>query len=187
MSSAVSINRTRLHTLDWQNFLMTAEEYGFKCGYTDLFKGHGIEKRYALKENVEEEVVLYHLEKGLIIYAETFGGRKMGTASIYGQFSKQSRNMTVKQRLFFVEHISSMKSSINGMAFEMKVPKNFREFMCRLLNDFEFLSPWKDGIMPYILNYIERADSSIDHSKANMDKFVKCLLEVKRIATEVTD
>ena len=152
-------------------------KYGFKCGYTDIFAGDSTDSE---KRN-EEEVVLFNEEKGLIIYAHTFCGKRMSKAVIYGQIPQSLQDMTAGQKNFFINHSICIKSNKSGIAFEMRVSKDFESFMKKLLEDFTFLPQWEDGITPDFLNYVERRGNSISRENIKKEKLSGCAPEIKRI------
>lgn len=180
MSNALTMHKICIHTLDWQTFLTEIRRYGFRCGYTDIFEGDGINS----KKSNEEEVILFNEEKGLIIYAYTFCGKRMGRATIYGQIPQKFQSMTEKQKRFFTNYAICMKSSKDGIAFEMRVSKDFESFMRRLFDCFDFLPQWKDGIIPNFLNYVESRASHDEHRSTTETKLNSCFQEVRRIIAQ---
>lgn len=67
--------------ITWINFIEIAKAYGFKSGYCQKFTGTG----WSDKDVEEEEIIFFHEEKGLILHAESFDGKSVNSAKVYGE------------------------------------------------------------------------------------------------------
>lgn len=170
MSGSHVMNGRNVHMVSWQDFLRVTKKYGFKCGYCDIFYGHGVKNPYRIQRVIEEEVVLYNPSNGLIIYAQTFNGRKKGAAVVYGQFQGYPRRMGSKQQRFFETHVAMMRKGIDGLGFEMKIPSDFEGFISELFENFKFFPIWNVDLRPSFLNYMQRENREIDRKKENDEK-----------------
>lgn len=168
-------NEKNMHTISWDTFLQSTFALGFEPGLHKQFVGHGAKRTSNVNE---EEVILFHKEKGLIIYAETFGGRNMGRAVIYGEVKGKLRG---KENL--TKYFSKMKTGDGIIAFAMRVSKNFQEFgqiLEKMFQNFTFVENWEIGFETNFLNYEER-----EHHQSNTQiteqKIQESCPEVRRI------
>ena len=178
MSDSISEHQNCFYSVPWQKFLREAEKWGFKCGNTDIFDA---QTGNISKKVTEEEVLLFNLETGLIIYAQSVAGKKMGPTILYGQLEGNFHDMTQTQHDLFQENVSSIKTGKGTIAFSMVVPRNFDDFMSKLLHNFTFLRHWRNGIIPNLLNYIQKKDGSVDHRSLNAEKLRQCSEDIKSI------
>lgn len=168
-------NEKNMHTISWDTFLQSTFALGFELGFHKQFVGHGAKRTSNVNE---EEVILFHKEKGLIIYAETFGGRNMGRAVIYGEVKGKLRG---KENL--TKYFSKMKTGDGIIAFAMRVSKNFQKFgqiLEKMFQNFTFVENWEIGFETNFLNYEER-----EHHQSNTQiteqKIQESCPEVRRI------
>lgn len=162
-------------TISWETFLQKICAMGFKCGFRKHFVGHGVKKANLFDE---EEVILFLEDKGILIYAETFGGKNMGRAVVYGEIRgklKEKKDITV--------YFKKMQTGENSISFSMRVSKNFDEFrmiMEQIFGSSDFDQVWENGMEPIFLNYMEKER----HEKAQQvteEKIASSCPEVKKI------
>ena len=67
--------------ITWIDFIEIAKAYGFKSGYCQKFTGTA----WSCEGVEEEEIIFFHEEKGLILHAESYSGKSVNSAHVYGE------------------------------------------------------------------------------------------------------
>ena len=162
--------------------------FGFEEGYRRQFISN-----FDNAPTSEDEVIFYHEEKGLILYAETY--RKsvinpcssVNSAKIYGEVITNRETLTDKQRNALIDcsHNGIKKGSIQ---FDIDYRCGFLTKLSSIAKAFEFSKSWS-GVPPlWFLNHVEVAALGRDYYKAgetanriNQRKIVQCTPEVRKI------
>lgn len=154
----------------WQNFIEIARAYGFKCSFCQKFMGTGI---------IEEEIIFFHEEKGLILYAESFGGKSVNSAKVYGEV-KIDEILTKEQRNAL--HGCSYGNNGNGtMHFDVDVQEGFHFHLDAISEAFQFSTSWTKVPFLWFLNYMDTKKKNFNYEKINHKKIKACTPEVQKI------
>lgn len=155
----------------WIEFIEIAKAYGFKSAYSQKFiNGNGIE---------EEEILFFHEEKGLILHAESYNGKSVNSAKVYGEVKIGDK---LEKNQF--EALNGCSSSNNGngtMAFDVDVREGFRFHLNALTEAFEFSKSWTKVPFLWFLNYMDTKGPTYNYKKITSEKIDACTPEVKKI------
>lgn len=161
--------------ITWQSFIEIAKTYGFKSGYCQKFTGTG----WSGKGVEEEEIIFFHEEKGLILYAESYNGKSVNNAKVYGEV-KISENIERNQW----NALNGCSHSGNGngtMSFDVDVREGFRFHLDALSEAFEFSKTWTKVPFLWFLNYMDTKNKSYDYEKISMKKIKASTPEISKI------
>lgn len=107
--------------ITWQDFIEIVRTYGFKCGFCQKFTGTGWSDEKGIEE---EEIIFFHEEKGLILHAESFDGKSVNSAKVYGEVKI---NETLTENQWDALNGCSHGGNGNGtMYFDVDVREGFR-------------------------------------------------------------
>ena len=161
--------------ITWIDFIEIAKAYGFKSGYCQKFTGTG----WSDKGVEEEEIIFFHEEKGLILHAESFDGKSVNSAKVYGEVKigdKLEKNQW--------EALNGCSHGGNGngtMSFDVDVREGFRFHLDALSEAFEFSKSWSKVPFLWFLNYMDTKNKNYSYEKINMQKIVASTPEVYKI------
>lgn len=106
--------------ITWINFIEIVKTYGFKSGYCQKFTGTG----WSDKGIEEEEVIFFHEEKGLILYAESYDRKSVNSAKVYGEVKIGNKLETNQlEALICCSHCNNGNGTIS---FNVDVRENLR-------------------------------------------------------------
>lgn len=128
----------------WREFLKIAKLCGFKYGYSKKFMGRHVE---------EEEVILFHESKGLILYAETYRGKWLNNAEVYGEV--KNANNTFNENQLKALKCFDFQNNYGTRFFCMNVSKYCKYYLIDLLENFELSDTWNRVPLLAFLNYME--------------------------------
>lgn len=169
-----SIGDTHLG-ITWIEFIEITKAYGFKSGYCQKFTGTG----WSDKGVEEEEIIFFHEEKGLILHAESFSGKSVNSAKVYGEV-KIGDKLEEKQW----EALNGYSHGSNGngtMHFEVDVREGFRFHLDAISEAFEFSKNWSEVPFLWFLNYMDSKVENYDFKKITNQKINASTSEVKKI------
>lgn len=161
--------------ITWIDFIEIAKAYGFKSGYCQKFTGTG----WSRKDVEEEEIIFFHEEKGLILHAESYDGKSVNSARVYGEVKigdKLEKNQW--------EALNGCSHGGNGngtMSFDVDVREGFRFHLDALSEAFEFSKNWTKVPFLFLLNYMDTRDENYNYKKINKQKIDACTPEVRKI------
>ena len=161
--------------ITWIDFIEIAKAYGFKSGYCQKFTGTG----WSDKGVEEEEIIFFHEEKGFILHAESFDGRSVNSAKVYGEVKigdKLEKNQW--------EALNGCSHGGNGngtMSFDVDVREGFRFHLDALSEAFEFSKSWSKVPFLWFLNYMDTKNKNYSYKKINKQKIDASTPEVRKI------
>lgn len=161
--------------ITWVDFIEIVKAYGFKSGYRKKFAGSG----WSGKEVEEEEIIFFHEEKGLILYAESYDGKSVNSAKVYGEV-KIADNLEAKQ----LEALNGCSHGSNGngtIYFDVDVREGFCFHLNALSKAFEFSKIWSKPPFLWFLNYMETHVESSNYKEVSKQKIYACTPEVRKI------
>lgn len=162
--------------ITWQDFIEIARAYGFKCGFCQKFIGTGWSDEKGIEE---EEIIFFHEEKGLILHAESFGGKSVNSAEVYG---KVKINETVTENQLNALNGCGHGGNGNGtMHFDVDVREGFRFHLDAISEVFEFSKSWTKVPFLWLLNYRDTKKKNYSYEKINKQKINACTPEVQKI------
>lgn len=169
-----SINDTHFG-ITWLEFVKIVKAYGFKCGYCQKFIGTG----WSDKDVEEEEIIFFHEEKGLILHAESFNGKSVNSATVYGEIKIGDK---LEENQYEALNGCSHGGNGNGtMSFDVDVREGFRFHLDALCEAFEFSKSWSTLPFLWFLNYMDSKDENYDFEKITKQKINASTSEVKKI------
>lgn len=161
--------------ITWQKFVEIVKAYGFKSGYCQKFTGTG----WSDKGVEEEEIIFFHEEKGLILHAESYDGKSVNSAKVYGEV-KIGEELERNQW----EALNGCSHGGNGngtMSFDVDVREGFRFHLDALSEAFEFSKSWTKVPFLWFLNYMDTKDKNYSYEEINKQKINASTPEVHRI------
>lgn len=161
--------------ITWQKFVEIVKAYGFKSGYCQKFTGTG----WSDKGVEEEEIIFFHEEKGLILHAESYDGKSVNSAKVYGEV-KIGEELERNQW----EALNGCSHGGNGngtMSFDVDVRAGFRFHLDALSEAFEFSKSWTKVPFLWFLNYMDTKDKNYSYEEINKQKINASTPEVRRI------
>lgn len=161
--------------ITWQDFIKIVKAYGFKCGFCQKFTGTGWSE-----ECVEEEIIFFHEEKGLILYAESFDGNSVNSANVYGEV-KLNDGKLEKSQWDALNGCSNAGNENGTMHFHVDVRKGFHFHLDAISEAFEFSTSWSKVPFLWFLNYMDTEDKDYNYEKINKQKIAACTPEVRKI------
>lgn len=127
--------------ISWIDFIEIAKAYGFKSGYCKKFIGTG----WSDKGIEEEEIIFFHEDKGLILHAESYNGKSVNSAHVYGEVKIGDK---LEENQWEALYGCSHGGNGNGtMSFDVDVREGFRFHLDALSEAFEFSKSWSK--VPY--------------------------------------
>lgn len=160
--------------ITWQDFIEIARAYGFKCGFCQKFIGTGWSDEKGIEE---EEIIFFHEEKGLILHAESFGGKSVNRAEVYGEVKI---NETVTENQW--DALNNCGDNGNGtMHFHVDVREGFRFHLDAISEVFEFSRSWTKVPFLWLLNYMDTKKKNYSYEEINKQKINACTPEVQKI------
>ena len=161
--------------ITWQTFIEIAKAYGFKSGYCQKFTGIGWSDN-----GVEEEIIFFHEEKGLILYAESYDGNSVNSAKVYGEVKINDGKLERKQW----DALNGCSHSSNGndtMSFNVDVREGFRFHLDTLSKAFEFSKSWTKIPFLWFINYRDTKEKKYSYEEINKQKINASTPEVRKI------
>ena len=169
-----SIGDTHLG-ITWIEFIEIAKAYGFKSGYCQKFTGTG----WSDKGVQEDEIIFFHEEKGLILHAESFNGKSVNSAKVYGEVKIDDKlEENQREALNGCSHGSNRNGT---MHFEVDVREGFRFHLDAISEAFEFSKNWSEVPFLWFLNYMDSKVENYDFKKITTQKINASTSEVKKI------
>ncbi len=167
-------NEDTYFAISWKNFLEIAKKHNFKIGYSKNFIGTG----WSDDGTVEEEVILFDDENGLIIYAESFDGTRVNNAKLYGE---AFTNGPIEEKHRRALNGSSHEYNENGtVSFDFDIREGFVFYLNKMLHTFEFSKTWTNVPFLWFLNYMENKTEK-DYEAINRRKIAESAPEVSKI------
>jgi len=166
----LNVTGNTCNTILWQDFIEETKKYGFDIVFINEFGGESV---------TEQEIIGFHKSKGLLLYAESYGGKEVNTAEIYGEVIssigrlKEEQMKLIKDILF--ERIDSGNFHIYINAKEEFAPQ-----IDALSRIFGFSKDWSSVPRLWLVNYMEIRNNE-DHSKIVRGKIEGCVEEVQKI------
>ena len=162
--------------ITWQDFIEIAKAYGFKCGFCQKFTGTG----WSDEGIEEEEIIFFHEEKGLILHAESFDGKSVNSARVYGEVKLNDGKLERCQW----DALNGCSHGGNGngtMYFDVDVREGFRFHLDAVSEAFELSTSWSKVPFLWFLNYMDTKDENYSYEKINEQKIAACTPEVRKI------
>ena len=162
--------------ITWQDFIGIVKAYGFKCGFRKKFMGTGWSD---IKDVEEEEVIFFLEEKGLILYAESFGRDSINSAVVYGEVKT---NDELEENQWNALTGCSYGGNRNGtMSFDVDCREGLRFHLDAISEVFEFSKSWTRIPFLWFLNYMDTKDENYNYEKITKQKIDECSPEVRKI------
>ena len=163
--------------ITWNDFIEIAKAYGFKCGFCQKFTGTGWSDEKGIEE---EEIIFFHEEKGLILHAESFDGKSVNSAKVYGEVKLNGDKLEEEQ--WNALNGCSHGGNGNGtMYFNVDVREGFRFHLDAVSEAFEFSKSWSKVQFLWFLNYMDTKKKNYNYEKINKKKIASCIPEVRKI------
>lgn len=178
-----SINDTYF-SMSWEYFINLIKEYGFVEGLTYKFK-----HEYCKEIIDEQAVIYYHPSKGLVIWAETYGGNSVNSGTLYGMIKNIEDWKTLSKSLNQCSHGSSAYYNSEGQMMQKECidfSKDIREGLIYTLNNIEsvteFMPVWKD-MKPFLwfVDYMESKEPGYNYKEITKSKIKRCPKELQDI------
>lgn len=160
----------------WQDFIEIAKAYGFKCSFCKKFTGTG----WSDKGVEEEEIIFFHEEKGLILHAESFDGKSVNSAKVYGEV-KLTGDKFEENQWEALRGCSHGGNENGTLSFNVDVREGFRFHLDAISEAFEFSKVWTTVPFLWFLNYMDTKDKNYNYKKINKQKINACTPEVRKI------
>lgn len=163
--------------ITWQKFIEIAKSYGFKCGFCQKFTVTGWLNKKGIEE---EEIIFFHEEKGLILYAESLGGKSVNSAKVYGEVKINEK--LEENQYYALYGCSAYGRNRNGtMSIEVDVRQGFLSHLEAISKAFKFSTKWTKVPFLWFLNYMENEKDDFNYKKITEQKIKACTPEVRKI------
>ncbi len=164
--------------ITWHDFIESAKAYGFKCGFRQKFTGSGLSEEKSFEE---EEIIFFHEEKGLILYAESCEETSVGDVVVYGEVKADHRN---EKQIKALEGSSNCGNRNGTWSFKFKLKDGLHLYLNAVSEAFEFSKTWRSPHYLLFLNYMDwkkhnSFDSDVD--EITNQKIAACTPEVRKI------
>ncbi len=163
--------------MTWQEFIEIAKVYGFECGLCQKFKGH---KEQSTKKSVEEEeIIFFHKEKGLILYAESYYEKFLNNAKVYGEV--KIGEALKPEQWKALNHCSHGENDNGTMHISLDARQDLRLKLDSISEAFEFSKSWTTVPFMWFLNYMDNKKRNYNYDKINNQKIKASTPEVHKI------
>ena len=170
------------------NLVAIVTTFGFEEGYRRQFTSN-----LNNTPTSEDEVIFYHEEKGLILYAETYRNSvinpcdSVSSAKIYGEVIINGVTLTDEQRNALID-CSHSGIKTGAIQFDIDYRRGFRTKLNSIATVLEFSKSWSGVPSLWFLNHVEAAALGRDYYKAdevanriNQRKIAQCTPEARKI------
>jgi len=170
--------------MSWDYFVNLIKRYGFVEGLTYKFKHISFGE-----ENEEQAIIYYHPSKGLVIWAETYGGDSVNGGTLYGMVKGIEDWKTLSKALDHCSHGSSAYYDENGQMimkecidFSVDIRKGLIHRLNNIESVTEFMPQWKDE-EPFLwfVDYVEDKEPGYDYKEITKSKIKRCPQELQNI------
>lgn len=159
--------------IPFNDFITIIKEYGFECGYYHDFKDDG--------KKQQEEVIYFHKDKGLILYANSCFDKIINDAKVYGEVEIDWKN---HDRHKFVEAMYHCSHGDNGngtMYFNLDGREGLISNLEVISDTFVFSKQWTKAQRLWFLNYVDTEKENYDYNEINKQKILSSMPEVQKI------
>lgn len=170
-----SISDTHFN-ISWQDFIDIAKSYGFECSLRQKFTA----KTFSNENVEEEEIIFFHKEKGLILYAESYDGSSVNSAKIYGEVKVSGKKLEENQ--WDALSGCSYCGNENGtISFNIDVREGLIFHLDAVSEAFEFSKSWSNVQFLWFLNYMDTKKEDYSRKEINNQKIDACTPDVRKI------
>ena len=170
--------------MPWVDFIEIAKAYGFKSSYYNKFMN-----RYC-EDFEEEEIIFFHEEKGLILYAESFtykndSQKSVNRAHVYGEI-KCSFNTLLENPHRILRQCNTGSTPYGTIYIDVDVYEGLRCKLDGIAESFEFMKIWNQAnnnttFLLFFLNNRETMNINYNSREINRKKIDACTPEVRKI------
>lgn len=165
------VNEDTHFSMLWDDFKKKLIDYGFKVGLSyDL----------PYEDIIEEAIIYYHPEKGLILWSQSFSNRtSVCEGTCYGKI--KARQQGVTHNIFKWMSTGGFEDSfICATSFDVREGMFHR--IKQMEKDGDFLSQWtdKDRFL-WFVDWNESKIEGYDYKKISLDKLKRCPIECQKI------
>ena len=161
--------------ITWIDFIEIVKAYGFKSGYCQKFTGTA----WSGKGVEEKEIIFFHEEKGLILYAESYDGKSVNKANVYGEVKIGDK--LEKNQCEALNGCSYGGNKNGTMYFNVDVREGLRFHLDALSEAFEFSKSWSKVPFLWFLSYMDTENENYNYEKINKQKIDASTPEVRKI------
>jgi hypothetical protein len=159
--------------MSWEKFKQLIVKKGFLVA---------MEYDFQHKDNVDEFIIYYHPQKGLIICATSYWNKKsINDGTLYGEIQANSKDdiQTIYRWL-------STGGCIDEDKMIFSTSRDIREGLFSVLDELEtagkFLSKWiEKNRFLWFVDYVEKNAKGFDYKKISKEKLAKCPREMQEI------
>lgn len=156
----------------WQEFIEIAKAYGFKCGLCQKFTGDAREGGVE-----EEEVILFHEEKGLILYATSYDKTMLNDAYVYGEVKMTKEKDYENLHILFRPNVNENSTC----SFSIQVIYGLCYRLELISKNYKFSKTWSTKQSLCFINYMDREVKNYNREEINCKKIAACVPEVRKI------
>lgn len=171
--------------IKWDTFINLIETNGFKTALRYDFEYNGFSK-----PSIEEAILYYHPQKGLIIWAESFGGKDhINGGKLYGEVYMKEEMWQDITKVLTSSHGSfaywDKESNIDVYKEQVYFNFDIREGLIHNINKVEEVIPfapvWKDTQFLWFVDYVEDKVPGYDYKEITQQKISRCPKEFQDI------
>lgn len=138
-------------SITWSEFLTKCVDYN---RFTIVYKKDFVDREWRQK-NIEEEVILIHMEKGIVIYANSYCGKtKLNKIELYGEVQAKE-NISEKEILNALDEFAVQDTKYGTIAISLIESQGMISKLNQLNDKFEFVVPWNELPDINFLTYIQ--------------------------------
>lgn len=141
--------------MDWNELILILSGLKFQCGFSQCFIGDNYK--------IENEVIYFNHENGLIIYADSYRGETVNSVKVYGEAKIFKGKLTEEQMQAMIG--LSYRINVDGyMSFSFSGLQGLKFYLNRLLDLFECSNRWNNVQYLDFLNYTELKKSRLNYA-----------------------
>lgn len=136
--------------ISWNEFLLLCENQGFEIAYRQDFLDDQWEQK-----KIEEEIILFHREKGFILYADSYSSKtSVNSAKLYGEIRKKE-DIDEREAFQGLFRYSHFRTQYGTQEISLDVREGMVKKLSQLDGKYEFVTPWNKMPFVWFLNYME--------------------------------
>lgn len=163
--------------ISWTDFLTLLDKQGFvEALRYDIHHGDN---------EVDEAIIYYHPQKGLVLWAESYWNKKsINGGKVYG-FIKYDKNdwENIGRALHGCSH-GPTKTAKELMHFDKDIREGLVYTLDRIGGQAEFISKWPERPFLWFVDYVEDDVPGYDYKAITAEKISRCPKELRDIVGE---
>lgn len=161
--------------ISWKECTKIILENGFEVGYKEDYAVKGLDG------TVDEIILYYHKEKGLILFAESYRNKNfVDKLKLYGELNTATVDFTTEQK-YATYYCSTTTENESTTSFYFNTKECLFEKLNKLVDNFEFCEKWT-YFPPSLYFFIsDETMKKLDFQKIRTERIMASKKEVREI------